>query len=664
MEAEASEGAESYHTHEEEFARFASESSDTDSSVPKVAEIVDLEADPDPVAGLAEAEGSVISRKRSFQRTSFAKSATGGEAKRTRVAHGESTKVAVGAQQRISEFPDETLVVSSGKLYCQACSTIISKKKSIVNNHIVTQRHKEMKLARSQQLERQLLLMQSFETYRKRNVSILSGTGLTAAVSDEVTVQCIQTVTTFLRAGVPLAKVKLLRPLIENNNFRLTDSTHLAQYIPFVLETEKERIGKEIKEAEFVSTIFDGSTRQGEALAVLIRFVSPEFEIKQFLGRFHVLSKSLTGEQLAREIITTLSPDLCLPERKVIAAIRDGASVNGAALNHVRTIMYPQMVDIICLSHSLDNVGKRFDTPTLDTFSHWWVSLFSHSPVSKLRWRTMAGESITTYSTRWWSWWKVLKQLQRLFPHVRPFLEALDSSPAVRRHLLDVIEDEDKFRQLKLELAVVIDSGELATLAYDLLQEVSTACGLEDYPLLEAVANDLADGNDALKRQVTTMAKQCVRPAIAYFREKFSHIDSPLQRAVQLFKALRMFCPFKVASLNLVPNRIDDLRRLPAWDHDETIRQLKTELPIYLVAAREAGPADSETQLQWWRKQTRLPTWQLAAKAVFSLVPSSAPAERVFSLLKAHTNHLQTHTLENHLETALMLQFNSGHSTA
>ena len=160
-----------------------------------------------------------------------------------------------------------------------------------------------------------------------------------------------------------------------------------------------------------------------------------------------------------------------------------------------------------------------------------------------------------------------MKQLQRLLPHVRPFLEALDSSPPVCQHLLDVIEDEDKFWQLKLELAVVIDAGEpivtktyllegngeLATLAEDLLQEVSTACGLEDYRLLDAVANDLADGNDALKRQMTTMAKQCVCPAIAYFREKFSHIDSPLQQAVQLFKALRMFCPFK------------------ALDHDETL---------------------------------------------------------------------------------------------
>ena len=209
--------------------------------------------------------------------------------------------------------------------------------------------------------------------------------------------------------------------------------------------------------------------------------------------------------------------------------------------------------------------------------------------------------------------------------------------------------------------------GELATLAYDLLQEVATACALEDYPPLEAVTNDLANGDDALKRQMTRQAKQCVRPAIAYLCEKFSHIDSPLQRVVKLFKALRMFRPLKVASINLIPNSIDDLRSMPGLDHEETIRLLKTELPIYLVAAREAGPVDDETQLHWWRKQTHLPTWQLAAKAVFSLLPSSAPSargSRGFSLLKAHTSHLQTQTSEDHLETALMPQFNSGHSTA
>ena len=96
--------------------RYASECSDTDSSVPKVAEVVDL-------------------------------------------AHGTSTKAADSAQQRVSEFPDQSLPVSSGKLYYQACSTVLSKKNSVVSNHITTHSHKEMKLARAQQLERQFLLM-------------------------------------------------------------------------------------------------------------------------------------------------------------------------------------------------------------------------------------------------------------------------------------------------------------------------------------------------------------------------------------------------------------------------------------------------------------------------------------------------------------------------
>ena len=55
-----------------------------------------------------------------------------------------------------------------------------------------------------------------------------------------------------------------------------------------------------------VSVIFDGSTHQGEALAVLVRFANEEFEIVQRLVRLHVLAKSLSANELARDIITIL----------------------------------------------------------------------------------------------------------------------------------------------------------------------------------------------------------------------------------------------------------------------------------------------------------------------------------------------------------------------
>ncbi len=47
--------------------------------------------------------------------------------------------------------------------------------------------------------------------------------------------------------------------------------------------------------------------------------------------------------------------------------MRDRASVNGAALNIVK-IMYPNLLDVGCLSHMLNLVGERFKTATLSLF--------------------------------------------------------------------------------------------------------------------------------------------------------------------------------------------------------------------------------------------------------------------------------------------------------
>ena len=52
---------------------------------------------------------------------------------------------------------------------------------------------------------------------------------------------------------------------------------------------------------------FYGSTRLGEVLAVIIRFSDNEWSPKQVLVRFKALAKSLTGEQLAGELIDVLA---------------------------------------------------------------------------------------------------------------------------------------------------------------------------------------------------------------------------------------------------------------------------------------------------------------------------------------------------------------------
>ena len=92
----------------------------------------------------------------------------------------------------------------------------------------------------------------------------------------------------------------------------------------------------------------------------------------------------MSAQQLARELITCLSLKFSLSSDAVVAAIRDGAAVNGAALRSMKDVMYPKIVDLVCSAHPLDNVGKRFQTPLLTELSQWWVSLFSKSPAARL----------------------------------------------------------------------------------------------------------------------------------------------------------------------------------------------------------------------------------------------------------------------------------------
>ena len=56
-------------------------------------------------------------------------------------------------------------------------------------------------------------------------------------------------------------------------------------------------------------------------------------------------------------------------------------------------VMYPQVLDIGCFSHTIDHVGEKFATPVLDEFVSAWVLLFSHSPKSRFVWQSRVGRS-------------------------------------------------------------------------------------------------------------------------------------------------------------------------------------------------------------------------------------------------------------------------------
>ena len=112
-------------------------------------------------------------------------------------------------------------------------------------------------------------------------------------------------------------------------------------------------------------------------------------------------------------------------------------------------------MDIVCFSHTIDNVGAHFVFRILDSFTQHWVSLFAHSYNARLLWKEKTEQSMRSHSaTRWWSKWEILQQVLVYFGFVEPFLrENEELSKASRQQLLEIFDNRQDAQDLRLELA-------------------------------------------------------------------------------------------------------------------------------------------------------------------------------------------------------------------
>jgi len=63
--------------------------------------------------------------------------------------------------------------------------------------------------------------------------------------------------------------------------------------------------------------------------------------------------------------------------------------------------------------------------------------------------------------------------------------------------------------------------------------------------------------------------------------------------------------------------------------------------------------------LKWWKEHSKdLPCWSAAAEKILLVQPSSAAAERVFSLLQNLFGSFQDATLADYVQVFPMLQYN------
>ena len=349
-----------------------------------------------------------------------------------------------------------------------------------------------------------------------------------------------------------------------------------------------------------VSVTFDGTSRHGEAMVFVLRFIDDHWIPQQRLVRLQMLAKTMCGEEIARKLITTLSTEISISPGRLLASMRDRVASNGVAMRTLK-IVYPTLLDIGCYSHTIDHVGERFVTPVLEEFSKCWISLFAHSPHARLLWREKTGRSMATYSeTRWWSRWEVLKQVMQYFGDVLPFLQENGIAPANREKLLTILTDPHRSARLHVELAVVIDVGEhfvratyslegdgaLVFSCYETLSTIEAFIQTSHLPNTQAIIRRLSAGNTTSAQQLLQYAKECVEPGLTYFHHKFTE---ELSASVGAFKSARLFLPHKISEMKPDASVVDSLQAFPFLNDAAVLHGLKQELPMYLAQAADVA---------------------------------------------------------------------------
>jgi hypothetical protein len=134
----------------------------------------------------------------------------------------------------------------------------------------------------------------------------------------------------------------------------------------------------------------------------------------------------------------------------------------------------------------------------------------------------------------------------------------------------------------------------------------------------------------------------------------------------ELFRLVQVFDPVFASAECVGAETVKGLAALPCFENlDALIAGMIVEIPKYMASASSlrldrADVAEfSKGVLQFWRSHaTEMPHWAEAARIVFSMAPSSAACERVFSLLASMFDMNQRHTLMDFVEGSLMLNYN------
>lgn len=277
-------------------------------------------------------------------------------------------------------------------------------------------------------------------------------------------------------SGTPLQRLKYFRELIEHGSGPLTDHSHLrATYIPMIESEQVAKVKSELSSVPALSIQFDGTTRLGEAIVCVGRFCTNDFRIIYRVLMLKTTQKHVKGPELAAIITQLLCTTLHLQNPlHVVGISRDSASVNGSACTRLLQNPFVNAASILCICHTLNNVGAHLDFPVLNRWMTPWLELVGgrdpHQGAKALWKQTVAPTTVPGFShVRWYSKAEICFVIAEHFDKLSHFLDELDEvgyGNATRQSLRKIYTDERE--ELELELAGMLDMKVLTKETYDL----------------------------------------------------------------------------------------------------------------------------------------------------------------------------------------------------
>ena len=341
------------------------------------------------------------------------------------------------------------------------------------------------------------------------------------------------------------------------------------------------------------------------------------------------------------------------------------------------SVHYPDMLDVGCISHFLDRVRVKCKTAALTPFMSTWNAIFTTSMKARRVLNQISSTGVPRYnSTQWWSLWECLKVVFEERHHVNAFLESNEDFAEVsRRRLSDSIQQSSL--QIRVEQAALMEmemekfvkatytlegDGALVFIAFQQLEELRQFIHVQNFATLTRVVQKLFPLNVVeQQRWYLYGLRECLMPAFQYFLETSAN-DAIISRSIRVFQAVQLFNPRVVKTSRPVDGDVDWIRAVLFLSDNNTIQPLKDELPAYLVMVGNI-PDDFDALAgtwQWWRNNAaEIPFWASAVKKIALVQPSSAAAEKVFSLLVTVFGDQQHDALEDYIEAALMLRVNN-----